>query len=77
VSIDSFDPQEVRDAVKAGAELVLSVNAGNRDMAPDWGCEVVVLPDDSAHLAGPEEHVVARAANTRLVRLVRMERQPH
>jgi hypothetical protein len=33
----------------------------------------VVLPDDSAHLAGPEERVVARAANTRLVR---MERQP-
>jgi len=33
----------------------------------------IVLPDDSAHLAGPEERVVARAANTRLVR---MERQP-
>ena len=30
VSIDSFDPVEVRAAAKAGAELVLSVNASNR-----------------------------------------------
>ena len=30
VSIDSFDPVEVRAATKAGAELVLSVNASNR-----------------------------------------------
>ena len=31
VSIDSFDPVEVAQAVAAGAELVLSVNATNRD----------------------------------------------
>ena len=57
VSIDSLDPREIAPAVRAGAELVLSVNATNRDAAPDWGCEVVVLPDDFAALGGLEESV--------------------
>ncbi len=46
VSVDSFDPVEVDAAVKAGAELVLSVNSTNVAHAADWGCEVVVVPDD-------------------------------
>lgn len=46
VSVDSFDPNEVAAAVKAGAELVLSVNSSNLAHAADWGCEVVVVPDD-------------------------------
>jgi dihydropteroate synthase-like protein len=45
VSIDSFDNDEVREAVAAGAELVLSVNSQNMHAATDWGCEVVVIPD--------------------------------
>ncbi len=45
VSIDSLEPREIAPAVKAGAELVLSVNSSNRHAAPDWGCEVVVIPD--------------------------------
>jgi dihydropteroate synthase-like protein len=57
VSIDSFDPAEVSAAVRAGAELVLSVNGGNADAARDWGCEVVVLPDDLATLAGLDRTV--------------------
>jgi len=51
VSIDSFDPVEVREAVRAGAGLVLSVDARNREQAADWGAEVVVIPDQ-AHEAG-------------------------
>jgi dihydropteroate synthase-like protein len=54
VSIDSFDPVEVTDAVRAGAELVLSVNSGNVERARDWGCEVVVIPDEPATLGGLE-----------------------
>ena len=46
VSIDSLNPKEIAPAVAAGAELVLSVNATNRKAAVDWGCEVVVIPDD-------------------------------
>jgi dihydropteroate synthase-like protein len=57
VSIDSFDPHEVEEAVAGGAELVLSVNASNRQMAPAWGCEVVALPDVPATLDGLDETV--------------------
>lgn len=52
VSIDSFDPDEVKRAVNAGAKLVLSVNTSNVERAADWGVEVVVVPDDPATLAG-------------------------
>lgn len=47
VSIDSLDPREIEPAVRAGAELVLSVNSRNRQAACDWGCEVVVIPDQT------------------------------
>src|SRR3954454_19255853 len=52
VSVDSLDPREIEPAVKQGAELVLSVNNTNRRAALDWGCEVVVVPDDPRSLAG-------------------------
>src|SRR3954463_1321787 len=40
VSVDSLDPREIEPAVKAGAELVLSVNSSNQRAALDWGREV-------------------------------------
>ena len=52
VSIDSFDVKEIENATRAGAELVLSVNRSNRDAAPDWGVEVVAIPDEPSELAG-------------------------
>lgn len=61
VSIDSLDVREIAPAVKAGAELVLSVSASNRSAAPDWGCEVVVIPDNFATLGGLEETVESLA----------------
>ncbi|APW58767.1 DUF6513 domain-containing protein [Paludisphaera borealis] len=63
VSIDSFDPDEVARAVAAGAELVLSVNAGNRDAARDWGVEVVVLPDRPGTLDGLDATIEALGAS--------------
>jgi dihydropteroate synthase len=57
VSIDSLQAEEIAPAAKAGAELVLSVNATNRAAAVDWGAEVVVIPDDFATLGGLEETV--------------------
>jgi len=62
VSVDSFQPAEVEPAVRAGAELVLSVNAGNRDHAPSWGCEVVVVPDVPGTLDGLDRTVESLAA---------------
>ncbi len=61
VSIDSFNAAEVEAAVKAGAELVLSVNGSNVAAAPSWGCEVVVLPDVLATLEGLDRTVEALA----------------
>ena len=55
LSVDSFDSAEVADAVSAGAELVLSVNASNRVAAADWGVEVVVVPDEPGTLLGLAE----------------------
>lgn len=52
VSIDSFDPVEVAEAAKAGADLVLSVNSTNAAAAADWGCEVVVVPDMPTTMEG-------------------------
>jgi dihydropteroate synthase len=57
VSIDSMNVVEIEAAVRAGAELVLSVNRTNRHAAADWGCEVVAIPDDPADAEGLEETV--------------------
>lgn len=57
VSIDSLAVEEIAAATAAGAELVLSVNSSNRAAAPDWGCEVVAIPDDPKTLAGLDETV--------------------
>jgi len=59
VSIDSFDPVEVAAAVAAGADLVLSVNATNRDRAGDWGVEVVAIPDQPGTLDGLDATIAA------------------
>jgi len=61
VSIDSFDPVEVAAAVRAGADLVLSVNSTNVAAAADWGCEVVVVPDVPSSLEGFEATIEAVA----------------
>jgi dihydropteroate synthase-like protein len=69
VSIDSFDRHEVQWAVRAGAELVLSVNSTNREAAADWGCPVVAMPDEFSTLAGLDEtveHLTAAAVPFRL-----------
>jgi dihydropteroate synthase-like protein len=62
VSIDSLNPAEIAPAVRAGAELVLSVNSSNRDHAADWGCEVVVVPDVPETLEGLDETIERLAA---------------
>ncbi len=48
VSVDSFDPDEIRAAVEAGAEMVLSVNGSNLEVARELAggpARVVVIPD--------------------------------
>jgi dihydropteroate synthase len=53
ISIDSFDPAEIRTGVEAGAELVLSVNGSNRQVIGDLrgtGARAVAIPDFGAGL---------------------------
>jgi dihydropteroate synthase len=54
VSIDTFNSDEIRTAVDAGATLVLSINGSNLDVARELagrGVRVVALPDFGAPLA--------------------------
>ena len=69
VSIDSLDPREIEPAVRAGAELVLSVNSSNCEVAVDWGCEVVVVPDDPRSLAGLDTTIEHLAKNNVRLRI--------
>ena len=48
VSIDTLDPDEIREAVSAGADLVLSVDAGNVEQVAAFASDVaaVVIPTD-------------------------------
>lgn len=50
VSIDSFDECEVGQAVRAGAELILSCNHTNVDWVSKLGVEVVAIPDSPQDL---------------------------
>ena len=59
VSIDSMNVAEIAAAAKAGAKLVLSVNATNRAAAADWGIEVVAVPDTPADLGGLDDTINA------------------
>jgi dihydropteroate synthase len=62
VSVDSFDPGEIRTAVAAGAELVLSVNRSNLDVARELAgttTRVVVIPDFGAGIETLEPSIAA------------------
>jgi dihydropteroate synthase-like protein len=69
VSIDSFHPREAAEAIRAGAELVLSVNHTNRNAASDWGAEVVAIPDNPETLLGLDttiEHLAGQGVPFRI-----------
>src|SRR4029077_13570522 len=60
VSVDSFDPDEILTGIRAGAELVLSVNGSNLAVARDVaaaGGRVVVIPDFGSGLATLDRNI--------------------
>jgi dihydropteroate synthase len=62
VSVDTFDPHEIRTAVDAGASLVLSVNSTNLEVARDFArseTRVVVIPDFGAGIETLEPSIAA------------------
>jgi dihydropteroate synthase len=72
VSIDSFDIDEIRTAVEAGAEMVLSVNGSNvgvLESLKGTGATIVAIPDFGAELATlePTLNALARAGLKTLI----------
>lgn len=63
VSVDSFDRNEVEQAVSAGAELILSCNHSNLDWVTSFGTEVVVIPDSPSDMASLEQ-LIEEVADT-------------
>ena len=64
VSVDSLDAGEIRAAIAAGAELVLSVNGSNLDVAADLaasGARAVVVPDAGASFDSVDRTIAALA----------------
>jgi len=62
VSVDSFDPVEIRTAVEAGAHLVFSVNDSNLETARELaatGTRVVAIPNFGGGIATLDPTIVA------------------
>ena len=57
VSLDSFDPDTIRLADRAGIDLLLSINSTNIDLASHLRCQVVVIPDPDQGIRSLEENV--------------------
>jgi len=69
VSIDSFDRNEVEQAVACGAELILSCNQSNIDWVSQLGVEVVAIPDspsDMSSLGRTVEQLIQKAVPFRI-----------
>lgn len=45
VSLDTFDHATIREGLRHGVDLLLSVNSRNLDLAPELNCKTVVIPD--------------------------------
>jgi len=69
VSVDSFDRDEVTDAVQAGAEIVLSANRQNRKWLSQLDVEAVVIPDTPDDWESLEETVDFFASQRRPFRI--------
>ncbi|GAB4244215.1 MAG: dihydropteroate synthase [Thermoleophilia bacterium] len=62
VSVDTFDPETIREADAAGVDLLLSVNSQNMDMVPELRCKVVVIPDFGEGLDSLERNIAQVAS---------------
>jgi dihydropteroate synthase-like protein len=58
VSVDSFNPEDILKADRAGVDLVLSVNSRNLELARQLHCRVVVIPDFEQGLDSLERNIV-------------------
>jgi len=57
VSVDSFNEEDIRNAGRAGADFILSVNSSNMHLASELKCRAVVIPDFDGGLASLERNI--------------------
>jgi dihydropteroate synthase-like protein len=57
VSLDTFDPEDIQEADRAGLDYLLSINSRNMDLAPSLSCKVVVIPDFDQGLESLERNI--------------------
>ncbi len=57
VSVDSFSPEDISQADQAGADLVLSIDSRNMDLARRLRSKVVVIPDSEQGLESLERNI--------------------
>lgn len=50
VSVDSVAPKNILTGVNAGADMILSINSSNIEVARDLPCTLVVIPDEDRNL---------------------------
>ena len=57
VSVDSFNPEDILNADRAGVDYVLSVNSQNIDLARRLRSRVVVIPDSDKGMESLERNI--------------------
>ncbi len=57
VSLDTFNPEDILLADRAGIDYLLSVNSRNIELAPRLSCKVVVIPDFDQGLESLERNI--------------------
>lgn len=57
VSLDTFNPEDILLADRAGIDYLLSINSSNIDLAPRLSCKVVVVPDFDQGLESLERNI--------------------
>lgn len=57
VSLDTFNPEDIVLADRAGIDYLLSVNSQNIELAPRLSCKVVVIPDFDQGLDSLERNI--------------------
>ncbi|MGC8873949.1 MAG: DUF6513 domain-containing protein [Chloroflexia bacterium] len=57
VSLDTFNPEDILLADRAGIDYLLSVNSRNIELAPRLSCKVVVIPDFDQGMESLERNI--------------------
>ena len=57
LSLDTFEPEDILEADRAGVDYLLSINSRNIELAPRLKCKAVVIPDFDQGLESLERNI--------------------